>query len=363
MSTITWIALAGSLLWYAYTLFRYRFTFRSERNPDSSEDQPFITVLVPAHNDTAALQRLIPLLEQQTYPKDRWELIVIDDHSTPSIALEHEWIQVLQSETPGKKAALQAGIQRARGSWILTTDADCSPSPQWIEGMATHMKPDRDLLAGPVLIYEEAPSLLTRFQQWENLALQTLTAGSFQIHRPLMCNGANLAYRKARFEETQPYADNLHLKSGDDTFLMLSFFQKDPKRLEYVADPNAIVRTDPAPDVRTLFHQRLRWSTKLKHYSGAGHIHWAGLGLAVGNTAVVFSWLFVTTTPIVPMGMVIVKGLLDLWLVWQARSFFSTFPGVLSWVTMLLAYPFYLVGMTVASALYPAPQNTHKAPA
>ena len=69
-----------------------------------------------------------------------------------------------EAATGYKRHALTYGIDHARGSLILTTDADCTVGPRWIGAMAASFTSDTGFVAGPVR-YRPGRSLFGRLQQ------------------------------------------------------------------------------------------------------------------------------------------------------------------------------------------------------
>lgn len=96
-----------------------------------------ISVIIPAYNAAHVLPRCLAALARQTASQP-WETIVIDDGSTDQtsqVALAYG-VQVIQHEQQrGAGAARNSGIQQARGDIICFTDADCEPTPNWLEQM------------------------------------------------------------------------------------------------------------------------------------------------------------------------------------------------------------------------------------
>ena len=84
-----------------------------------------------------------------------------------------------------------------------------------------------------------------------------------------MCNGANLAYRRAAFEAVGGFADNAHVASGDDEFLLHKIHAAFPGTAHFLADAAAIARTAAPDTVRGLLRQRVRWASKWRHYRSA----------------------------------------------------------------------------------------------
>jgi hypothetical protein len=84
-----------------------------------------------------------------------------------------------------------------------------------------------------------------------------------------MCNGANLAFRRASFHEVGGYADNANLASGDDEFLLHKLHQRYPAGVRFLADARAVVDTHAPATLGALLRQRVRWASKYPHYRAA----------------------------------------------------------------------------------------------
>src|SRR5215217_269318 len=106
----------------------------------SCHPKTFISVIVAARNEEKALPRLLHALSAQTYPPELFEIILVDDFSTDGTAavaqiFSNPHITVIQPQVPSnvssKKRAIEAGVQHARGSLLLITDADCLPGKDW----------------------------------------------------------------------------------------------------------------------------------------------------------------------------------------------------------------------------------------
>ena len=94
-----------------------------------------LSVIIPVREDARIRGCLEALCRRQTSPKDEFEVVVVDDG--PS-----EVVERIVSEFParyvaergvGSYAARNHGIEEARGDLLAFTDADCVPSPRWIE--------------------------------------------------------------------------------------------------------------------------------------------------------------------------------------------------------------------------------------
>lgn len=103
---------------------------------NSLDNLPFVSVIIPVFNDSERLQVCLTALENQTYPKNFYEVIVVDNASEESIdSLIDEFVQAragFESHT-GSYSARNRGLSLAKGEVIAFTDSDCIPAFEWIE--------------------------------------------------------------------------------------------------------------------------------------------------------------------------------------------------------------------------------------
>lgn len=266
--------------------------------PPPAAPRTSITVIIPARNEEAHLPRLIDSLRQQQYPAELYEVIIIDDHSTDdtfrlldeaakiwsglSVIRMADLPQDENASTAFKKKAISAGIGAAKGTLIVTSDADCWFDPKWLHTIASYYEnTNAKFIAAPVVI-EGKDNLLNIFQSLDFLTLQGITGASVFRRAHSMCNGANLAYEKAAFEEVNGFENIDHLPSGDDMFLMHKIFKIYPGKVFYCKSPAAIVRTEPVQSWKAFFHQRIRWASKADSYEDK-RIFWALLLVYLSN--------------------------------------------------------------------------------
>ncbi|MEZ5320115.1 MAG: glycosyltransferase [Vicinamibacterales bacterium] len=98
--------------------------------------RPFVSVIIPVFNDARRLRGCLDALEQQTYPADRYEVVVVDNGSTDrpeSVVAAHAHAVCVREPRPGSYAARNAGLARAKGEVLAFTDADARPEPGWLE--------------------------------------------------------------------------------------------------------------------------------------------------------------------------------------------------------------------------------------
>lgn len=239
-----------------------------------------ITVLIPARNEAANIVGCLDSLVHQTYPAPLLEIIVIDDHSTdstPAVVQAYgvkgaqllSLQEILGDDKPinaYKKKAIEAGISKATGTLIITTDADCTAGENWIHTIAAYHEASKGLfIVSPVKI-KTGKSILSIFQCMDFSILQGITAASVFKRFHGMCNGANLAYEKEVFYAVNGFENIDHIASGDDMLLMDKISMKYPDGIAYLNSKEAIVETLPADSWKAFFNQRIRWASKAGVY-------------------------------------------------------------------------------------------------
>lgn len=126
------------------------------------------SVVVPAYNAQDTLGECLEAILSQTVPRDRYELIVVDDGSTDrteEVARQYG-VKVLKQHHQGPAMARNLGLREAKGAVILFTDADCAPAPDWLEKMLTPFSEDRIVgVKGAYMTHQRG--VIARFAQIE----------------------------------------------------------------------------------------------------------------------------------------------------------------------------------------------------
>jgi len=257
----------------------------NKTRPFSIQGEAFttkVTVIIPAKNEEDKILHLLNDLVLQTFPKELMEVILIDDRSNdqtvkiankfaaenPSFPILILSVQSDSQSSGSKKTAIKTAVSRSSGELILATDADTRVGKKWIAAMVAYYEKFRpEMILGPVA-YTDGPSLFSRIQSCEFMGLMAVTEGSCAMDRPLICNGANLAYSRKAFESVGGFDDNRNIPSGDDMFLMMKIRRKfGRKSVRFNRSKEAIVLTEPNKTMHEFIHQRLRWVSKNKGYT------------------------------------------------------------------------------------------------
>ncbi len=117
----------------------------------------FFSIIVPSHNRKEELKELLTSFEKQTFPKNQFEVIIVDDHSTDG---SDAWLTSIKNKLPfklviekltGKERypgpARNKGMAQASGEFIIFIDSDCIAPPQWLQRIGKTLKKDPSIEA------------------------------------------------------------------------------------------------------------------------------------------------------------------------------------------------------------------------
>ena len=307
--------LAGWLLHLTYWLLLHRgFWKANHRAAPPGDALPPLSVVVAARDEECVLPALLEALTCQTHP--RYEIVVVNDASADrTAAIVQEWacvhsnIKLVEVETPHpprKKHALTLGIQAASFELLAFTDADCAPSPGWLERLAREhaADPEEKLLVG-YSPYRRRPGLLNKMASYETFFTGFLTAAAVGWNRPYMAVGRNLSYSKRTFHRIDGFAHSRHSLSGDDDLLVQEVARRGAASIRHIFGPPTYVDTDAPATWRGWLHQKRRHASAGRFYDRRiqGHLAlfqgtnilvwvapllsgWGGLALLIAKLAV-----------------------------------------------------------------------------
>jgi glycosyltransferase involved in cell wall biosynthesis len=139
----------------------------------NKEIRPFVSIVIPVYNGSNTIGPLIESLLVQSYPRECYEIIIVDNGSsdnTVSIISAYENIILLhQKDVQSSYAARNLGIMHAKGDIIAFTDADCVVDSEWLkEGIALFQKKDISIVAGAIQ-FTFSSEYPTATEVWDSL--------------------------------------------------------------------------------------------------------------------------------------------------------------------------------------------------
>jgi len=263
------------ILWYRHQWLRMPAV--GTATPPAPDAPLSVSIVIAARNEEANIVPCLQAVLAQQYPAGLWQVIVVDDGSTDNTAqlvqeLGAQYAHLQCIKLPAavqfahKKRAIEAGIAAASGQLVVCTDADCTMGPHWLAGLVQAHAKGAQFVAAPVM-FTTKPTLLSIFQTLDFISLQGITGASVFSRFHTMCNGANIAYTKAAFEQVGGFHGIDRQPTGDDMLLMHKIYQLHPRAMVWLKSTAALVSTAPAHSWQAFFQQRIRWASKAAYYN------------------------------------------------------------------------------------------------
>lgn len=234
------------------------------------QEYPLVSIMVPAHNESIVIRKTVLALLNFDYPRDRYEIIVINDNSSDSSA---EVLKEIQEAHPdrklivintdnvmggkGKSNALNIALSVAKGTVIAIYDADNTPAPDALRILVENLMEDDKLGAviGKFRTRNRNASLLTRFVNIETLAYQCMNqAGRYFFFKLCTIPGTNYVIRRSIIDQMGGW-DTKAL--SEDTEISFRLY-----RMGYYIKfmPLAVTWEQEPQKLKQWFKQRTRWA-------------------------------------------------------------------------------------------------------
>ena len=115
---------------------------------------PEFSIIIPTYNRPDCLEQCLHSLVRLDYPRDCFEIVVVDDGSRMPLASVTEKfssllsLRLIQQQNAGPAAARNTGAAAAQGHYLVFTDDDCQPAPDWLTALAAACKQVPNALIG-----------------------------------------------------------------------------------------------------------------------------------------------------------------------------------------------------------------------
>ena len=181
-----------------------------------NQNTNFVSVIIPVFNDKKRLELCLKALENQTYPQDSYEVIIVDngsDESIESIVNRFNQALAVYEINPGSYTARNKGISLAKGEILAFTDSDCIPVSNWLETAVKHLLslPKSGVVAGKIEFFFQNHNHPNSIEIFDSM---TYLQQKKYVDERNGCTTANLITYKKLFEKVGYF--NSQLKSGGD---------------------------------------------------------------------------------------------------------------------------------------------------
>ena len=244
------------LLFVYFNLFI--FLLEEKKKKKIFKEYPKVSIIVPAYNEEKNIEKAIKSLLELDYPKDRLEIIVVDDGSkdkTYEIAkkFESDIVKVYKKENGGKASALNYGIKKATGELIVTLDADSVVPKDALKKMLEYFDEEDVMIVVPSIQVENTDGWVAKVQIIEYAYNNVLRKIFDKLNSIYVAPGPFSVFRRELFDKIG-YFDEKNLTEDMEIAMRTQAYGYKIRHC-----PDVVVRTKVPTDLKSLIRQRLRW--------------------------------------------------------------------------------------------------------
>lgn len=292
---------------------------------------PFVTVMVPVFNEEKTVVKTIHSLSALNYPKNKLEILIINDGSTDNTARilkqfeNNQRITVLTKENGGKHTALNYGLTYAKGSIVGCLDADSHVDQEALMHIVRGFN-DTEVMAVVPAIKIGNPKTILQHTQAVEYTLSIFMRKIFSLIGSIFVTpGPFSFFRREVFDIVGPYK---HAHNTEDLEICLRMQQHDMKIIN--AHESVVYTVSPAT-VKQLYKQRVRWIygflRNMKDYYRSfffnprhGHL---GLFILPFSTIAVYSAVYFTVSLVINTVLSVIRKIGE----YTATGLYFNFPS------------------------------------
>lgn len=234
------------------------------------EVYPFVSVMVPAHNEGIVIEKTLIALLELDYPQDKYEIIIINDNSSDNSTEilskmvsknQNRNIIVINTDKitggKGKSNALNIGYNQSKGDFLVIYDADNTPEKTALKYLIQTILEDKKLGAviGKFRCRNKSKNLLTKFINIETLTYQWMAqAGRWQLFNLCTIPGTNFVIRRSLIDEMGGWDTKAITEDTEISFRLYRMGYK----IKFM--PLAVTFEQEPQTLKVWFKQRGRWA-------------------------------------------------------------------------------------------------------
>lgn len=231
-----------------------------EKKPNPLRRYPIVSVIVPAYNEEASIAATINSLLNLDYPKDKLDIIVVNDGSTDKtseivmkIAKENKCVTLINQPNQGKGKSMNNALKIAKGEFFACLDADSFVEPNALKKILPYFEDKEVGSVLPLLKVKNPRKLVERIQWYEyliNMFYKKLMGNLDCVH---VTPGPFATYRTDLIKSLGGFDEH---NLTEDLEIALRLQKNNYKIIQIM---NAVVYTIPPDSFKGLYKQRNRW--------------------------------------------------------------------------------------------------------
>ena len=265
---VIWFMIAYQFALTVYGYINFIKSMKEKKEVDEMNfDYPTCSILIPAHNEEKVIGKTIEAMMKLVYPKDKLQILVINDGSTDktkeiiqSYSKQDSRVELLDIPKgeggKGKSRTLNIGRRAAKGEVIAIYDADNTPDENSLRYLVAQLLLHKELGAviGKFRTVNKNKNFLTKFINIETLSFQSmLQAGRWQMHNISTLPGTNFVMWTWLIEKLNGWDEEA---LTEDSELSIRIYEEGYK-IKFI--PYAITYEQEPESWKVWIKQRMRW--------------------------------------------------------------------------------------------------------
>jgi len=292
--------------------------------PKLKKNYPNTCIIVPCFNEEKTIIKTVRSLLDLDYPKDKLEILIVDDGSTDKTyqqaekLLKHKQVKLFHKENGGKWTALNYGIERTNAEFIGCLDADSFVVPDALKIVMAYFN-DKNIMAvtSSLKVYQPK-NILQQFQKIEYIIMITYRKVFSWLNGLTVIPGPFSIYRKEVFEKLGLFVYGHNTEDCEMALRLQS------KNWRIANAPDACVYTTTPTSLKGLQKQRVRW------YQGSVRNGWDYKFMFMNKKYEDFGLFILPTIPLAILTFIImilyalflfVQSIINRFIAWQAIGF------------------------------------------
>jgi len=265
------IVIAGFFIVYNTSIFALGlsgYRRKAKKDPDkdhkNSEVLPFISIILPVKNEEPVIKRSLQTLSRLVYPKEKYEVVVVEDGSTDKTSeICEEFAKtnpdiikfIRKAESNGKPSALNFALKYAKGSIIGVFDADSLPIPDVLMRVAKHFNEGATVVQGSTsAINGNGSGFLTRLQAYERKAWYNVyMTGKDRLGLFVPLMGSCQFISRSLLDDLNGWDAGALTEDAEISLRIID------KRIPISYQPEVISKEEVPSSLKAFFKQRIRW--------------------------------------------------------------------------------------------------------